>query len=209
MPSDRRPLHNPFVRAESDLYSEEIDLGWAIARPTTLETVEVGDRILPREIEVSRESIGDDPAITLRLRVVNGIPTCTRVEVDMESSRGVLQNDLASINLLEIVTDVFAAFAMVRLKGSMAEQGFVIAEARAGQDDRRATKKLINQTRRRKITPELLQEVATIYTEHFDDRPTEAVRRSFGLSVRMAAQYVRKARDAGYLGQTTRGRKSL
>jgi hypothetical protein len=50
-------------------------------------------------------------------------------------------------------------------------------------------------------------EGAKIYRQHFDKGPTEAVRRSFGVSYRTAARYVQQARTAGYLPATDPGKK--
>lgn len=55
--------------------------------------------------------------------------------------------------------------------------------------------------RRRKITPEHLQEVAKIYTaaQASDDPPTQAVRVRFAVSHSTAAKWVGAARRAGFL----------
>lgn len=205
-----RSVHAPFVRSESDLYQSEIDLGWAIARTVDDEPTKVGDRILPRCVEVSRESVADEPGVRIVLRVVDGIPTCESVEVSSTKARGVLQIDLLSLNLAEIVSDVFAAFSKKIVAGSDTPGAWwFVADAIPGAEDRRAAKRLILSKRRRKITPELLQEVAKVYRENFDEKPTDAVRRVFGVESRMAAQYVSRARQAGYLGEAQRGRKSL
>lgn len=209
MPSKRTPLHEPYARTDSDLHQPVIDLGWALARRTSAEDVRVGDRLLPRSVTIERKPVADEPGVEIDLAVVDGIPTCVRAAISSTASRGVLQVDLLSLNLTEIISDVFAAFSMTVIGGSENGPFWVVADASAGKDDRRAAKKLINSKRRRKITPELLQQVAQVYKDNFDDNPTDAVRRVFGVETRMASQYVRKARDAGYLGQAQPGRKSL
>ena len=60
--------------------------------------------------------------------------------------------------------------------------------------------------RPRAVTPERLRKVAEVYRQHFADRPTEAVARSFGVSHRTAARYIRQARDAGHLPETDPGK---
>jgi DNA-binding transcriptional regulator LsrR (DeoR family) len=57
------------------------------------------------------------------------------------------------------------------------------------------------------ISRERLQKVAEIYREHIDDRPTEAVSRTFGISHRTAARYVQQARESGLLPDTTPGKR--
>jgi len=59
----------------------------------------------------------------------------------------------------------------------------------------------------RRLTPALLAEVAQVYRARIDDRPTAAVAAAFGVAHRTAALYVQRAREAGLLPPTTRGKK--
>ena len=60
--------------------------------------------------------------------------------------------------------------------------------------------------RRRRITDELLREVATIYRRHVKDgAPTLGVADELKVSHSTAARYVSKARERGLLGRTTAG----
>jgi hypothetical protein len=67
---------------------------------------------------------------------------------------------------------------------------------------------LLARRRNRRITPDLLERVAEVYRAD-PTTPTKAVREAFFVSERQAANYVRKARDAGLLPQTTKGRKTV
>lgn len=72
--------------------------------------------------------------------------------------------------------------------------------------------KLIGEKIRQKITGEVLQEVAKIYTSEaqaLGGKPVKAVQDHFGGSYRSAQDYVRKAREEGYLPQTTRGKVTI
>jgi len=72
--------------------------------------------------------------------------------------------------------------------------------------------KLIGEKIRQKITGEVLLEVAKIYTseaEALGGKPVKAVQDHFGGSYRSAQDYVRKAREEGYLPQTTRGKVTI
>ncbi len=60
---------------------------------------------------------------------------------------------------------------------------------------------------RRRVNTELLRQVAEIYRANFDSAPTEAVARTFGVKQRMAHEYVRRARERGFLPPTTQGKK--
>jgi len=62
---------------------------------------------------------------------------------------------------------------------------------------------------RRHVDAELLRQVADIYRENFDSAPAEAVARAFGVKPRMAHEYVKKARDRGFLPPTTQGKKKI
>lgn len=72
--------------------------------------------------------------------------------------------------------------------------------------------KLIGQKIRQKITSEVLVEVARIYiseAQALGGKPVKAVQDYFGGSYRSAQDYVRKAREEGYLPQTTRGKVTI
>jgi hypothetical protein len=72
--------------------------------------------------------------------------------------------------------------------------------------------KLIAVKTRQKITGEVLAEVAKIYTSEaqaLGGKPVKAVQDHFGGSYRSAQDYVRKAREEGYLPQTTRGKVTI
>lgn len=60
---------------------------------------------------------------------------------------------------------------------------------------------------RRRVSAELLRQVAEVYRANFDAAPTEAVARTFGVKQRMAHEYVRRARERGFLPPTTQGKK--
>jgi len=73
----------------------------------------------------------------------------------------------------------------------------------------KALQKLIGEKIRQKITGEVLAEVARIYTSEaqaLGGKPVKAVQDHFGGSYRSAQDYVRKAREGGYLPKTTRGK---
>ena len=72
--------------------------------------------------------------------------------------------------------------------------------------------KLIGEKIRQKITKEVLIEVARIYTSEaqaLGGKPVKAVQDYFGGSYRSAQDYVRKAREEGYLPPTTRGKITI
>ena len=62
---------------------------------------------------------------------------------------------------------------------------------------------------RRPVKAELLRQVAEVYRANFDKAPAEAVARTFRVKPRMAHEYVRRARERGFLPPTTQGKKKI
>ncbi len=59
---------------------------------------------------------------------------------------------------------------------------------------------------RRKMTPELLAEVAALYRDNLGERSTwDVIAQRFGVERQTAGRYIMHARKAGYLPQTDRG----
>jgi DNA-binding transcriptional regulator LsrR (DeoR family) len=55
----------------------------------------------------------------------------------------------------------------------------------------------------------MLEEVAALYREYFDDGPWQVIADRFGVSEVTAGRYVGKARKAGLLPPTTPGKKKV
>jgi len=53
----------------------------------------------------------------------------------------------------------------------------------------------------------MLREVATIYRASVSDKPTEAVAEHFGKQQRTAALHIKLARERGFLGPPTKGKR--
>ena len=75
----------------------------------------------------------------------------------------------------------------------------------------RAIRGLLHDLRagRRHVNAELLRQVAEVYRAKFDKAPADAVARTFGVKPRMAHEYVRRARERGFLPPTTQGKKKI
>lgn len=68
----------------------------------------------------------------------------------------------------------------------------------AGPGELLTTVKGLRRQARRRVTPDLLEEVAQVYRAHtVDGAPTKAVAEHFGLAPSTASLYVKRARDAG------------
>lgn len=161
----------------------------------------VGDRLVPQEINVSIRGGVKQPDLDMKIEVRDGIPQWT--EVFLRSRPGgpeVRTKDLTAIRLDDWLEQIVAECS---LKKSGTGWGKPVQDLSAVRDIRAARRTP------RTVTPELVSAAAEIYKTHFDDRPTDAVARSFGVSYRTAARYVQHARDAGLLSKTEQGRKKV
>jgi len=178
--------------------------------------VPVGDRLLPPALRVELPGDGTQPGITLALEIVDGLPQCRSLTIEAgPQSRGVRTTDLRAVALEDWIERFFALTAR-RIVSNVG--GVVTSEARYDEATVRGTERVIQRARagrRRAITDEFLSKVAAVYRAHIDDRPLEAVRTAFGgrgengerLAARTAAMYVQRARTAGHLPPTTKGKK--
>jgi hypothetical protein len=184
----------------------ELAYGWA--EYDMLDRVRVGDRVIPRRIDVTIPKTGDLPSFSMRMEVRRGVPVCTEVTVRAkDDGREVRTTDLRAVQIEDWLEDVVAAASLHVISES---EGSVTAEHRGDADARRAAIKTIREARaasRRKITDELLERVAEVYRENVHDHPTQAVERAFGVSYRTASRYVQMARPK-YLPPTSPGKKS-
>jgi len=171
--------------------------------------VRVGDRMLPPWVDVVMPGAGGQPRLALRLEVIDGVPQCRELTLSSsEGGREIRQLDLRAVHVDELVAEIYGMLAM----RVVSEGDGVITVAEHGDDAGQADAvRTIREARKgrhaRKITPEFLAEVARVYRENIDGNPTQAVERAFDVSKRMASLYVSRAREAGLLPPTTRGRK--
>ena len=165
--------------------------------------VEVGDRRrVPREIFVQIRGGEKEPDLGMKIEVRQGIPQWAEVVLRARpDGPEVRDKDLAAIRLNDWLESIVAMCSVVKSVPDGTVWSKPVNDWSAVPDIRRAVS-----GRRRTVTPELLQTVAEVYRQHFD-KPTEAVRRSFGVSHRTAARYVQQARVAGHLPETDPGKK--
>ena len=137
----------------------------------------------------------NQPDFAMKIEVREGIPQWVEVQLQARpDGPEVRDKDLAVIRLGDWLEQIVA---MCSLKYSGTGPGWTswskpVDDRTAVPDIRRALS-----GRPRTVTPERLQQVAEIYRQHFERRPTEAVARSFGVSHRTAARYVQQARWHG------------
>jgi hypothetical protein len=176
---------------------------------TTAEDARIGDRLVPAAIDVECPGDGHQPALHLRLEVVDGVPQCRELRiVSVPGGRDVRPVDLGAVRLHQWVEELFAAFAARVIEDGPDGTAAVVEVPFGPSHDSAVT--LLHDARKgvgaRRITPALLAEVAEVYRAHVGSRPTASVAAAFGVAHRTAALYVQRAREAGLLPPTTRGK---
>jgi hypothetical protein len=153
--------------------------GWIEFERNDLE--QIGDRMVPRRIDAEFPATEGMPSLRLVIEVRRGVPECTSltIEATADGRKGYPQ--------------------VTRVRGGRVGA----AHDRAGRSAVRNARRSV----RRSVTPRLLTQVATLYRDHIDDKPTEAVQDAFGVSYRTAGRYVQLARESELLPRTTPGRK--
>jgi hypothetical protein len=159
--------------------------------------VQIGDRAVPREITATRDSVdGDRPALTIRLEVVHGVPRCQEAHVvAVDGGREIRPVDLKLDYIDELVKRLFSRFA---LPVEQVDEGTVRLRPHLTLGELKGSEAAVRGARKgrtpRTITPRLLERVADVYLAA-DRAPRLAVAKAFGVSDRMAAEYVRQARE--------------
>jgi len=186
---------------------------------------EIGDRTVWSPLVAVCESGSDGPEARLGLELRNGVPEVREVLVrSVGTGRAVRATDLR-LKLDDLIEDALAEAAFLhddRTAEGWRDSPFARRELAAnphafddmirpsGDDaERRSTKQQVQKARRRprqKVTDEVLRQVADVYRANVNDRPTQAVRERFDLRPSTASLYVRRARDAGYLGPALNGK---
>lgn len=173
------------------------------------EHVRIGDRLIPPWVDVVMPGAGGQPRLTLRFEVIDKIPQCREMRIaSVDGGREVRPSDLKAVHVTQMLEEIFAWLSM-RVVEEGDEQ--ITAVEEWGEQAQITAVRDIAAARKgrhvRKVTPELLAEVAQIYRENIAGNPTQAVATAFGVSKRTASLYVQRAREAGHLPPTARGKK--
>jgi len=168
--------------------------------------VQVGDRWVPPRIVVQSQT-ANEPDLKMTIEVRHGIPVCTEFVLRARPDGPDVRKRDLQLPLDDWVDRIVAACSMradtvdESSRWTMLVQPIEDPEAFA---DVRRTR-----VGRPRISREHLEQVAEIYRTHFDDRPTDAVRRAFGLTESTADRRIKAARNAGLLPPTTPGKKKV
>jgi hypothetical protein len=144
---------------------------------------------------VDMENRGPDIDLTFEVR--NGRHECRDVRVSSRVGREVTAADLCGVRIDDALE---MAMKVIFYTGDDED-----AEIARGVEAMRAAREA-RASRRVKITDELLQEVARVYRANVNDKPTEVVAEHFGRQHRTATQYIKRARERGFLGSAIKGK---
>jgi hypothetical protein len=178
----------------------ELVFGWA--EWIESDQVTVGDRVVPRSIEVFAVGGAEstEPILRLLITIVDGVPRCSLLSLERrDSGRGIQGSDLRAIRLDDWVEEIVAAASWhVR----SVENGEVHAAASDDEQAMAAARRAVREMQRsarRKMTPELLAKVAKVYRDDKTGKPSKEVEKAFGVSKRTAARWVSLARKDNLL----------
>lgn len=179
--------------------------GTALTRP-----VQVKGRVLPSDFDLELMYEDGSPDLVLGCETRDGVPQCRRVELrSTPEGREIQSSDLRGVKLEDLLE--IAVVSAATHPEKQGQQGEVVIRMRPArtEEERRETLTQMRATRRdarRRVSDELLQEIAQVYRDHLDGTPTAAVAQHTGRAHRTAALYVKQAREAGFLGAAVRGK---
>lgn len=216
----------------------ELATGWAEWDSDLDLFVAVGDRAVPQRIDLTLAGApGKQPSLKMTIEIRRGAPHCTELTIKADpAGREVRTADVRAVRLEQWV-DAVAALASVDVvtaddgstvfvrsinravrgaapgdivNSSLSEFSRMVHDEGGEQEIAEALTSIkdARSGSRRRLTDDLLMQVAGIYRANLMDRPGEAVQRAYWLSPRQAARYIRAARDKGFLPQTTQGKVS-
>jgi hypothetical protein len=165
------------------------------------DTVALGDRTAPRQVGVTLALDPEEVTYTFALEVVDGRPSCRELRVVAhEGGRGIRQADLAALRVEDLVASAYAIAS--RREDESALDTFTGLPAVAKTISEATGPKY------RTMSPQHLERVAQVYAADTTGRPTQHVAESYGIPHPTAARWVQKARAAGHLPRTVKGRKT-
>lgn len=172
-------------------------------RLTLGEYIDVANHHMPESLEL--EVFGfDEPDFHVRIELRDNVPRIASVAWRAgPGSREVMQKDLAA-GISAWVEVLYASLVIVVDHGDR----MVRVNTDPDSDFQRAVRNFLEERRtgKRRITGDFLRQVAAVYRQNIDHAPTEAVSRTFGVKHRQATDYVKQARDRGFLPPTKQGR---
>jgi hypothetical protein len=164
-------------------------------------------RFLPTWVEFDLYG-HDEPDFHCRIELRDDVPRLVELGWRAsENQKEIRQKHLRATEVADIVNTVYRTWVAEVRDVWSDKHGIGIPTI--GDEQIRIIRNLVDDLRagRRHINAELLRQVAEVYRANIDKAPAEAVARTFGVKQRMAHEYVRRARERGFLPPTTQGKK--
>lgn len=175
--------------------------------------VQVGDRDLPATFEVEGVPDADDPrpAVSLAFEVVDGVPQCREIRFTRtDHGREVRRSDLENV-AVEYLLEVATVSVGMPVAGTERDDDggrLVINLDDRGLDVfRSGVRKGRRSAYRRGPSDEELRQAAEVYRSA-ERAPTETVSERFGIALRTASLWIKRARELGYLPPAVNGKAS-
>jgi hypothetical protein len=165
-------------------------------------------RMLPTWVEFQFWG-GNDPDLHCRIELRENVPRVAEFGWRAtKSQQEIRQKHLRAITVENIAHMVYGLW-VIELRDVTRDNAGEAIRVELGGDQDRLIRGLLHDMRagRRHVNAEMLRQVAEVYRANFDAAPAEAVARTFGVKPRMAHEYVRRARERGFLPPTTQGKK--
>lgn len=164
------------------------------------------ETLLPRSFVACFPDNRGGPELHMRFEMHGGIPQCREVLLrSLPDGREVRQSDIRSADVEHFLE---VACQMVALHVTEEHGADAVAAAHSGAPgDLSHVARSVSRARRntrRQIPDDKLHLVAEVYRAS-PARPTAAVAEHFGIALRTASLYVRRARDAGLLKEVEHG----
>jgi len=158
------------------------------------------ETLLPRRFVASFPDDRGGPELHLRFEMRDGVPQCREVFLQSrDAGREIRPSDIKSVDVdtyLEISCQMIALHPVEEYFGGGVDA--VISHREADLGAVQTSVRRARRNTRRQLSDAQLAEVAEVYRAN-PSRPTAAVAERFGLALRTASLYVRRARDAGIL----------
>jgi hypothetical protein len=161
------------------------------------ELVPMGDVLAYRRLTYTHHGDGERPACQVTFEVRDGVPVCTYFALSaMAGEMGVRPRYLKEFPLDAVRNDMYAYVAVFTREP---DGGLM---AKFGRTSRERTRAQVEQAaKRRKVTPELLKNVAAVHQDAPEGGRIDAVRGAFTVSTRTALRYIAAAKEKGLINE--------
>ena len=157
------------------------------------------DALVPVDFQVRIPGGTGRPSLQIGFEVRGGEVVCTALKIEAKHQEPVVIPKHLEIMRSELNGWRDLALDLVMRVSEDSAPGMVDAATASKA-------KAAARPRRRKMTPELLAEVAALYKDNLGERSTwDVIAQRFGVEKQTAGRYVMHARKAGFLPETDRG----